>query len=60
MLTVAIKPLLDRYTYDQDSIASCCHHTTDTSGRLLWFCGHSAIWRGRDSLERFPRPKEIF
>src|SRR6185369_982917 len=25
MFSIAIKPFMDRYTYDQDRIANCCH-----------------------------------
>lgn len=59
MLTVAIKPFMDRYTYDQDRIANCCHHTTDTKGKLVSFCEYNTIGRGHDSWNRFPRRAEL-
>ncbi len=54
MFSIAIKPFMDRYTYDQDRIANCCHHMTDTSGRLVSFCEYNARLRPADSWERFP------
>ncbi len=54
MFTVAVKPFMDRYTYDQDRIDNCCHHTTDTRGNLLSFCEYNAIGRQHDSWSRLP------
>jgi uncharacterized radical SAM superfamily Fe-S cluster-containing enzyme len=52
--TIAIKPFMDRYTYDQDRIANCCHHITDTSGRLVSFCEYNALLRREDSWADLP------
>jgi uncharacterized radical SAM superfamily Fe-S cluster-containing enzyme len=54
MFSIAIKPFMDRYTYDQDRIASCCHHITDTRGRLRSFCEYNAIGRRSDDWSRLP------
>lgn len=54
MFSIAIKPFMDRYTYDQDRIANCCHHTTDTRGNLLSFCEYNAIGRQNDPWDRLP------
>lgn len=54
MFTVAIKPFMDRYSYDQDRIDNCCHHTTDTRGNLLSFCEYNALGRQNDSWARLP------
>ncbi|MBZ0122019.1 MAG: radical SAM protein [Sandaracinaceae bacterium] len=54
MFSIAIKPFMDRYTYDQDRIANCCHHITDTRGNLLSFCEHNAIGRRHDDWSRLP------
>jgi len=32
VFTIAIKPFMDRHTYDQDRIANCCHHLMDRKG----------------------------
>ncbi len=54
MFSIAIKPFMDRYTYDQDRIANCCHHITDTHGGLRSFCEYNAIGRRADPWTRFP------
>lgn len=54
MFSIAIKPFMDRYTYDQDRIANCCHHITDTRGGLRSFCEYNAIGRRGDPWTRFP------
>ncbi len=54
IFTVAIKPFMDRFNYDQDRIANCCHHLMDTEGRPVSFCEYNALVRPRDSWERFP------
>ncbi len=54
MFSIAIKPFMDRYTYDQDRIANCCHHTTDTHGNLLSFCEYNALGRQQDPWDRLP------
>jgi 7,8-dihydro-6-hydroxymethylpterin dimethyltransferase len=54
MFSIAIKPFMDRYTYDQDRIASCCHHITDTHGQLRSFCEYNALERKNDPWSRFP------
>ena len=52
---IAIKPFMDRFSYDQDRISSCCHHTLDTEGGLVSFCEYNARIRQRDSWAHFPR-----
>jgi uncharacterized radical SAM superfamily Fe-S cluster-containing enzyme len=52
---IVIKPFMDRYTYDQDRISSCCHHVLDTAGRLESFCEYNARHRSGDSWENFPQ-----
>jgi 7,8-dihydro-6-hydroxymethylpterin dimethyltransferase len=54
VFTVAIKPFMDRYSYDEDRIANCCHHTLDTHGRVVSFCEYNARGRQKDSWERLP------
>jgi hypothetical protein len=51
---IAIKPFMDRYSYDQDRVSSCCHHILDTHGRPVSFCEYNARLRHRDSWRRFP------
>ncbi len=51
---IAIKPFMDRYNYDQDRVSSCCHHMTDTHGRLVSFCEYNARLRRKDSWARLP------
>lgn len=51
---IVIKPFMDRYNYDQDRVNNCCHHITDTEGRLLSFCEYNARFRTTDSWQRFP------
>ncbi len=57
--TVAIKPFMDRYTYDQDRIANCCHHLLDTNGQPVSFCEYNARLRPRDSWSKFPTRAEV-
>lgn len=52
---VAIKPFMDRFSYDQDRISSCCHHILDTRGNLVSFCEYNARMRFNDSWQRLPR-----
>jgi uncharacterized radical SAM superfamily Fe-S cluster-containing enzyme len=54
VFTIAIKPFMDRHSYDQDRIATCCHHLMDTSGRAVSFCEYNALVRPRDSWSKFP------
>ena len=54
MFTIAIKPFMDRHSYDQDRVASCCHHLMDTSGRAVSFCEYNALVRPRDPWTKFP------
>ncbi|MBX7149190.1 radical SAM protein [bacterium] len=48
IFTLAIKPFMDRYTYDLDRISNCCHHTLDTKGKLVSFCEYNALHRPQD------------
>lgn len=59
MFSIAIKPFMDRHTYDQDRIASCCHHITDTHGGLRSFCEYNALDRRSDPWARLPRASEL-
>jgi uncharacterized radical SAM superfamily Fe-S cluster-containing enzyme len=54
VFTIAIKPFMDRHSYDQDRVANCCHHLMDTSGRAVSFCEYNALVRPRDSWSKFP------
>jgi len=54
VFTIAIKPFMDRFSYDQDRVANCCHHLMDTRGRPVSFCEYNALVRPRDSWERLP------
>jgi len=51
---IAIKPFMDRFSYDQDRVAACCHHLLDTHGHPVSFCEYNARLRPRDSWARFP------
>lgn len=52
---IAIKPFMDRFTYDQDRVSACCHHMLDTEGQLVSFCEYNARLRAGDSWGEFPR-----
>ncbi len=52
---IAIKPFMDRHTYDQDRVSACCHHILDTRGRLASFCEYNARKRAQDSWSHRPR-----
>ncbi len=58
MFTVAIKPFMDRFNYDQDRVENCCHHILDTKGTARSFCEYNALlrqgdpWSDMPSLER--------
>jgi len=52
---IAIKPFMDRFSYDQDRVSSCCHHLLDTHGNPVSFCEYNARLRPGDSWEKFPR-----
>ncbi len=54
VFTVAIKPFMDRHTYDQDRIAACCHHLMDTKGNALSFCEYNALDRPGDRWDALP------
>jgi uncharacterized radical SAM superfamily Fe-S cluster-containing enzyme len=51
---VAVKPFMDRFTYDQDRVSACCHHLMDTYGRPVSFCEYNARLRDRDDWARWP------
>jgi uncharacterized radical SAM superfamily Fe-S cluster-containing enzyme len=55
MFTIAIKPFMDRHTYDQDRIDHCCHHLMDTRGNPRSFCEYNAILRPRDGWAELPK-----
>lgn len=52
---IAIKPFMDRFSYDQDRVSNCCHHILDTDGNAVSFCEYNARLRHGDSWQRFPR-----
>jgi 7,8-dihydro-6-hydroxymethylpterin dimethyltransferase len=54
VFTIAIKPFMDRHTYDQDRIASCCHHLMDQQGNATSFCEYNALLRVKDSWQDWP------
>lgn len=54
MLTIGIKPYMDRFSYDQDRISNCCTHLLDTHGNPVSFCEYNALVRQRDSWDRLP------
>lgn len=54
VFTIAVKPFMDRFSYDQDRVANCCHHLMDTLGRPVSFCEYNALVRPRDSWAKFP------
>ena len=56
---IAIKPFMDRFSYDQDRVSSCCHHILDTHGNPVSFCEYNARLRQQDSWGRFPTLKEL-
>lgn len=51
---IAIKPFMDRFSYDLDRISACCHHILDTKGRPVSFCEYNARLRPGDSWDSFP------
>lgn len=59
MFSIAIKPFMDRFTYDQDRVANCCHHILDTHGEPKSFCEYNAIGRRSDPWTRFPTKDEV-
>jgi uncharacterized radical SAM superfamily Fe-S cluster-containing enzyme len=54
IFSVAIKPFMDRFNYDQDRVSACCHHTMDTRGNLVSFCEYNALRRPADDWKQFP------
>jgi uncharacterized protein (DUF697 family) len=46
---VAIKPFMDRYSFDYDRVANCCHHILNTRGELVSFCEYNTRLRESDS-----------
>ena len=55
MFTIAIKPFMDRHSYDQDRVDNCCHHILDTKGNPRSFCEYNAVLRQGDPWGEFPR-----
>jgi hypothetical protein len=51
---IAIKPFMDRHSYDQDRVSNCCHHILDTHGNAVSFCEYNARLRHRDPWTRMP------
>jgi 7,8-dihydro-6-hydroxymethylpterin dimethyltransferase len=54
VFTVAIKPFMDRHTYDQDRVANCCHHLMDRKGNATSFCEYNALLRKDDPWDALP------
>jgi uncharacterized radical SAM superfamily Fe-S cluster-containing enzyme len=54
VFAVAVKPFMDRFNYDQDRVANCCHHLMDTQGRPTSFCEYNALLRPGDSWASWP------
>jgi 7,8-dihydro-6-hydroxymethylpterin dimethyltransferase len=52
---IAIKPFMDRFSYDQDRVSSCCHHILDTQGNAVSFCEYNARLRAQDSWQARPQ-----
>jgi len=52
---IAIKPFMDRFSYDQDRVSACCHHLLDTQGHAVSFCEYNARLRPQDSWAHFPK-----
>ena len=46
---IAIKPFMDRYNFDYDRVANCCHHILNTRGELVSFCEYNTRLRETDS-----------
>ena len=46
---VAIKPFMDRYNFDYDRVANCCHHILNTQGELVSFCEYNTRLRETDA-----------
>lgn len=55
LFSVAIKPFMDRFNYDQDRVSHCCHHTLDTKGNLVSFCEYNALTRQKDPWSELPK-----
>ncbi|MDQ6685107.1 MAG: hypothetical protein M3Z16_08265, partial [Pseudomonadota bacterium] len=51
---IVIKPFMDRFSYDQDRVSSCCHHILDSHGHAVSFCEYNARLRKGDSWQRLP------
>ena len=54
MFTIAIKPRMERYTYDQDRIDNCYHRRLDTARQRRSFCDYNALLRQRDPWTAMP------
>jgi uncharacterized radical SAM superfamily Fe-S cluster-containing enzyme len=54
VFTIAIKPFMDRHTYDQDRVAACCHHLMSTTGVATSFCEYNALDRPGDRWDGLP------
>jgi uncharacterized radical SAM superfamily Fe-S cluster-containing enzyme len=52
---IAIKPFMDRHSYDHDRVSACCHHILDTHGNAVSFCEYNARLRAGDSWAKFPK-----
>ena len=52
---IAVKPFMDRHTFDYDRVANCCHHVLDTHGQLVSFCEYNTRLRAHDSWSAKPQ-----
>lgn len=59
MFTIAIKPFMDRHSYDQDRIDNCCHHLLDQQGVPRSFCEYNALLRQKESWQARPLLSEL-
>ena len=55
IFTIAIKPFMDRHTYDQDRVSNCCHHLMDRKGNATSFCEYNALLRKGDPWDMLPK-----
>ncbi len=52
---IAIKPFMDRFNYDADRVANCCHQILDTKGNLISFCEYNTRLRASDTWASKPQ-----
>jgi hypothetical protein len=47
ILRIVIKPFMDAYTFDIKRAMKCCIHVLRPDGKLIPFCVHNNIYRGK-------------